>query len=379
MKMRIDRNGMEACVRHCCLLLAAWAAVQGAGPRQGRAEELADWDRPVVAQRDWNAAPPRIELLDYEEPAFAPLPPPTMASPPAAGPAAGPVAAAGPAEQQKLGTPPPDNHLQFLRDEAVLLAPGQGQFDFGIEYQWQQADLPVLLSGGTVAQQQFRERRLLEPFALRYGLTPRMQAYLSAPVGWDGLSQQNGFTETETSAWGIGDVSAGVNYLLRKAECGCPDVIGTLGFTAATGQNPFGSGVRVAALGTGFWALSADLLAIKTYDPVVLFYGAGYKHYFQHEYQGSEVTPGEEVNYRFGAGLAVNDRITVSTMLLGTYDTEVYVDHVRQPGTAFEPISLRLAVTIVASECYIIEPFARFGITADAPNADIGITVTRNF
>ena len=116
---------------------------------------------------------------------------------------------------------------------------------------------------------------------------------------------------------------------------------------------------------------------MRAYDPAVVFYGVGYKHYFARDYLGGEMAPGEEINYSFGMGFALNDSLTLSTTLLGSYQTEMRFDGAGLPGTSMEPLSLRLALTAVMSRRRIIEPFVRFGLTSDAPDAHIGIIVTR--
>ena len=139
---------------------------------------------------------------------------------------------------------------------------------------------------------------------------------------------------------------------------------------------------------------SANLTFIKVYDPAVVFGSIGYSHLFARTFgddplNRADVTPGEQFNYSLGMGFAINDRLTLSTAFFGTYQTTTVINRVTTiPPAAplitnssfnLEPFQVRLALTAVVSPVKIIEPFVSFGLNADAPEADFGITWTRTF
>lgn len=341
---------------------------------------LRPWDGSVVpaaaqlpagrAAADRPAASPQfITLQSFEQPEEQP------------GEAAGAIAGGETSQdkQEKLGAAPQDTSQLFLRQATVLLQPGQAQFDWGLQYIWQEARFPVSLTNQQLADERVRNRRLFAPLALRYGVTQRLQAFVNMPVGWGFLDQANPQQDAFDTVFGLGDVNAGFSYLLRKGEGHCPDLVGTFALLAPSGPNPYHLGGGVAATGDGFWNISYDLLFVKALDPAVIFYGVGYKHHFARNFLGGELAPGEEVNYQLGVGLAVNDRLTLSTIFFGAYRPDMRFNGVGLKGTSQEPMSLRLALTAVATPCYIVEPFARFGLTPDAPQADVGVILTRTF
>jgi hypothetical protein len=110
-------------------------------------------------------------------------------------------------------------------------------------------------------------------------------------------------------------------------------------------------------------------------DPVVLFYGGGYRHLFGRDFNDIAYQAGEQFNYQLGVGFAVNERVTLSTAFQGYYITNTYVDQQRIQGSNIEPMSLRFAVTMTRPK-RIIEPFAQIGMTEFAPRASVGIIVT---
>jgi hypothetical protein len=128
----------------------------------------------------------------------------------------------------------------------------------------------------------------------------------------------------------------------------------------------------------------AGLTFIRTYDPIVVFSGFGYRHRFENTFDGGlTVDPGKQIFYRFGAGFAVNPRATFSASFLGSYITEDLVNGVRLAGDIREPMQIRLALTIADKEkskphesVRTIEPFVTFGLTRAAIDATFGVTRT---
>ena len=129
------------------------------------------------------------------------------------------------------------------------------------------------------------------------------------------------------------------------------------------------------ALGQGFWAFSGQLLFINRYDPIIVFYGFGYRHLFEREFDNVQFQPGEQITYQMGVGFSANDRVTLSTAFQGFYVTNSAANGTTIDGSNIEPLSVRFAATIVRN-CRILEPFIQIGLTPSAPAANLGIVVT---
>lgn len=353
------------------LLLGMLAATNTRGGTIGSLSTLSDTELAQPLSLSQAISVPQA----IEEPPL--LPPPVLPAPGEPPVAAPPGPAAG--EAQKLGPAPEDNRLLFLRQATVLLNPGQAQFDWGFDYAWQERQYPTVLGDATLDSLRVRQRRLVAPLAIRYGVSERLQAFAELPVGLGSLERETVLGRQTHTEFNIGDLSGGFNYLIHRGDEACPDVIFNFRFVAPTGPASIGTIDSLSSLGAGFWSLAGDVLCVKTYDPVVVLYGVGYRHYFEHEFFGRQIAPGEELYYRFGAGFAVNDRITFSTIVLGSYISDFRVDGADRFDTSLEPICVRLALTANIDRCRILEPFVRIGITPDAPNAELGITVTRTF
>jgi hypothetical protein len=283
---------------------------------------------------------------------------------------------------QKIGEAPPDTSLQFLREQTVLLKPCEWQMDVGLSYLIFDNQFTDVTPDGHLVQDRLRRRLLLMPLEIRYGLYERVQLFANAPFGWANTEiSRVGIAQFDNNG-GIGDTNAGATFLIRKSN-GCsysPDVLATFGVTAPTGNGNALVNLLVSpslTLGQGFWAGFWNVLLIHKYDPVVVFYGVGSRHYVERDVAGFTGTkPGDQYIYQFGTGFALNERITLSTMFFGSYITDARLNDQVLDGTILEPMYVRFATTITRPNKRIFEPFVEIGLTDDSANARVGMTWT---
>ncbi len=276
---------------------------------------------------------------------------------------------------ERYGEAPVDRTPQFLRAVTPLLRPGQWQYDYGLTYALQEFDFPVEI-GGLPARADLRQRALYVPLAVRYGWNRRTQLFANLPVGWADTELATPVQDNSSTVGGLGDLTFGITRLLCENNRTGQSLIGTLRSTAPTGAEANPLILTSAGLGNGVWQLGGDLLVVQTMDPIILFYGAGYTYSFEEDFQGVEVGFGHQILYNLGVGFAANERVTLSTAVLGSYITETRFNGRSAPGTDQDPIRIRLAATI-AQRCRLVEPFVNFGITDTAPSAQLGIVWTR--
>ena len=279
--------------------------------------------------------------------------------------------------KKPLGEEPDDTSRSFLRSATVLLEPGHIQVDVGLEYvHFESRDLFGV--NGDFALERSRRRQWYFPFAVRYGWDKQTQLYMNLPVGAAHLETSTTGGGDTTSVFGMGDVQAGfLKVLSEQDDCG-PDVIFGGSFSAPTGADAFHPG-RVAYLGSGFWNVETSLSLIKNVDPAVLLAGVSYVHSFQADHLGQQFRLGERFTYDFGAGFAINDTVTFSTILQGSFQFPIEIDGTPLPNSSLEPISLRMALTDYISANKIIEPYVRLGLTEDSPQAELGVITTYSY
>ena len=256
----------------------------------------------------------------------------------------------------------------FLRQTSVLLHPGQVEFEASPGYIRNQ-------SSSLVLNVKFRQFRM--PLAARFGLFRRAEAYLTVPAVY--VHREMSFADQAITyrQSGIGDATIGLNYEVTRENISRPDTIAFFSVTAPTGSKPNEAGV---SLGSGHWAVNAGVQFIKTVDPIALFGGILYSHQFPARYFLNEavhsVKPGETAGYNFGFGFAVNDNVSLSAQVTGSYQARAKADEKPVFGSSSEPVTLRWGLTYRYSRRTYIEPSVVIGLDDDASDFALGISFT---
>jgi hypothetical protein len=259
----------------------------------------------------------------------------------------------------------------FLRQNTVLLRPGQLETEAAFSYQHTQV-VSTLVNA--------RLRQFEIPLAIRAGLFGGGEGFLTASAAY--LRRELGFAGTGTSdkEIGFGDVRAGLNYELSQETARWPDIIASISVGAPTGSKPNEQGL---SLGAGTWSAVGGVQLIKTADPVALFGGFSYKHEFSARYFLGDavhnVDPGEAITYNFGFGFAVNGDISLSTQLTGGYQSDAKADGQKIFASSTEPASFRSALTYRYSKSTYIEPSVTIGLDRDTPDFVLGLSWTYRF
>ena len=143
-----------------------------------------------------------------------------------------------------------------------------------------------------------------------------------------------------------------------------------------------------ASLGNGFWTFTGGVTAVKSIDPVAVFFGINYTLTLDSALNEQvTINPGDILSYRLGTGFAINSRISLSTVFEGNYIGELQYNDRFLSGTAREPFTVRIASTIQADpnrpgriakarRAKTTEPFVRFGLSDASPDVNLGIRWT---
>jgi hypothetical protein len=281
---------------------------------------------------------------------------------------------AGAQQPRPIGQEPEDTgdiRLVFLRQSTVLLHPGQVEVETAMTYQYTQ-------SVSSIFNARFRQFQM--PYAARVGLFNRAEAVVAIPVAY--ARRDLGFADSVVSSdeAGVGDLSAGFNYELKRESASAPDVIATVGVGMPAGGKPDVEGL---SLGTGHWTATVGVQVIKIADPVALFGGIRFDHQFPARYfLGDDVhtvDPGETAGYNFGFGFAVNEYVSLSAQVTGSHQGDVRADGQRVFASSREPVAVRSALTYQYSSGTFIEPSIAIGLTDDTPDFQIGVSLTHRF
>ncbi|UVI38913.1 transporter [Qipengyuania spongiae] len=182
-----------------------------------------------------------------------------------------------------------------------------------------------------------RQDILTESFALRYGLTDRLEigarlpliyrndTSIVAPIAGSTQNDAAATIDSSVDGSGIGDLELTARYQLIDGSRGNPYVIANLQGVIPTGSEPFsvsrddlGRPSR-ATTGAGFYGLSPSLTAILPSDPVVLFGTLGYTFNFGKDVDTTippvnitYVDPGDALSASAGIGISFNQRTTLN-------------------------------------------------------------------
>ena len=278
--------------------------------------------------------------------------------------------------QGEFGEEPIDNSLQFLRNRTVLLEPGDWQVDMGLAYLLSDTNFTAVDSSSNLIEVQSRRRQLIAPFNFRYGLNERIQLNASLPLTWSHVETATaGVLDINTNGFSIGDLRFGCSLLLDEGGAGFPGVVVSINGTAPTSEGPIPLFTNAATFDANVWAASAQILMIHRYDPVTVFWGTGYRHMFAADEGNRRIKLGRQFSYQMGVGFAANDRVTLSTALIGAFVGETEIDGLGVPGTQADPIRARFALTAFRN-CLIVEPFFEVGLTQESPDAVLGVVWT---
>lgn len=259
---------------------------------------------------------------------------------------------------------------------ALLLEPGQLEVDPSLSWQRSESSSPIFFlgPGGVVTgvgAQKVRRDFFQAELALRLGLPFDSQVEFSVPYNYvdqDVVNEQGRTPVGKRAASGnaLGDISLGVAKTLLREEGWVPDLIGRVTWDTSSGERRDGG----VALPGGFDDIQLQLVALKRNDPLVFVLGGSY----QYSFEKSNVKPGQQVGLNFGTILATSPSTSLRAVFETTWGGETEIGGDRLDGSDFVSASLNLGASIVLAPRLLFDIKGTFGLTDDAP--DFGITVS---
>ncbi len=250
----------------------------------------------------------------------------------------------------------------------------------------------------------------------RYGLTDRISLEASVPYVWrDSRFVSAGaggastvVSEVELRSSGIGDASVAAYYQLVKESARWPDLVTSLRVRGPTGSDPFGLKLIQAdegndnlnvpetlPTGTGLWSATANISALRTYDPVILFANVGYTVYRPEDFDDispvldqvspAEVSLGNSIQLSAGLAIALNDRSAVSFSVASAFSAATRTkapdqqEDIRIPGSSSNSTALNIGATYALPSGWTMSSQLAAGLTPDAPNFVMGIRASKSF
>jgi len=237
---------------------------------------------------------------------------------------------------------------------------------------------------------------LVGAFALRYGITNRLEIETKVPYVYrsdtsssqDAASQDSNTTKVfSVDGKGLGDVELGLRYQLNAATGGAYYIAGVRA-KSNTGKNPFevpidtGTGLPTELpTGSGFWGIQPGFTVVVPSDPAVFFGSVSYMYNIPRTFSGrGEIDPGDIIGFNFGMGFALNEKTSIS---IG-YDHSV-VGRVKQNGVLMPGTMIMQLGTLLIGYSHKYSDKASFsislgaGLTEAAPGVQLALRVPYNF
>ncbi len=281
---------------------------------------------------------------------------------------------ASPPQSQTVGEKPDLGTAEdvALRGQRVLLKPRELTLELGVFYThstWQ--DIRLLQADNTIAPTliDLEQDLFTSTYTARLGLFKQTQAFASYALVYQTNTLAlpvltKSATEEHSSRTDSGDITLGVRHTLFREGVHTPEVILSLEGRLPTGRSSFGVG--------------GGITLVKTFDPMVLFGNITYLRTFSREFADvTRLQPEGTVSALFGYALALNDTLSLSASVSGTFTSETaFAQAILR---ARKRLSLQLGLTALLKEGLPIEPTVSFDLNGPGDTVTLGVSLPYTF
>ena len=252
----------------------------------------------------------------------------------------------------------------FLRGQKVLLARGEVAVDIG-EFYSRGDNQQLAVVGTGVGLATVRQTAFTTLLSARVGIFDETEAFVSSIFRSQNSDVLAGGAKiAEDHRTEFGDIRLGVRHTFLTEGPGRPNIIATLFGHIPVGQTSY--------------AIGGGLSVVKSFDPVVLFATANYRHTFSRDYLDiTRLEPEERFDLTLGYALALNDTLTISTSVSGLFSGATTFSNatlLRQ-----DIYSLQLGLTSWLAAGLYIEPTVSFGLSGPGNSVAFGVTLPYTF
>ncbi len=200
----------------------------------------------------------------------------------------------------------------------------------------------------------------------------QFELYLPLRMRDQSLFEPVGFidkSETQTTAWSLGDLSIGFAKTLLREKNWWPDLIGRVTWDSHTGRKTK-NGI---SLGDGYHELEGSLTAIKRLDPLALFTVINYQRAFEND----NYKPGDQYGISLGVSMATSPETSINAIFQQSFVLENIQNGKKTVGSdqSISLLSLGVSWTVGRGSLLSISP--TIGLSEDAP--DYAATVSWSY
>jgi hypothetical protein len=267
--------------------------------------------------------------------------------------------------------------LTFLRGSTVLLKPWQVEGRLSWSY-----TSTIVSDYGT-----YQRRLLTTTLGLNFGLHERLEGWVYIPFGYarghtDSLLYLNtGATRDEI--FELMDITVGFNALLLPESEKFPELSVSFSTTFPTAKSNSYSYDNLLRLGSGHRNVTVGLNAVNSTEPAILFFGISATHTWGITDKYNNIIKfgnnGWSWDYYFGAGMAVNDRLSISARLLGGYRPTRIIGLSDGENFSTDSMFVSFGLGYYISKTITIEPSFIFGLNEVSGDPRVTLALSKKF
>lgn len=163
----------------------------------------------------------------------------------------------------------------------------------------------------------------------------------------------------------LGDIDVALSRQFRRQSSSLPSLVGSVGWRARTGRDPFDVGIPT---GGGFDVAQAGLTALKRHDPLVYYGGLSYSSPLSRDIGGTNVDPGGTLGARMGGILAARPDTSVNLGLNLAFVRAARLDGQRVPESDTVLGTVQLGVSTILTRRLMLNLSADLRVTGEVPN-----------
>jgi hypothetical protein len=307
-----------------------------------------------------------------------PASPPLSQSPAQSSQVAPPASAPGTVDVDELAA---QRALErtLTAEGALLLRPKQFDIEPYFDYARHEYQPPTLIvSNGLIAAatQDIRRNEFDAGLRVRAGLPWESQIELDVPYRWiDQSSVQSAaprpLRESSHSGSTMGDITVGFAKTLLREYGWIPDLVGRITWDTATGDRISGG----IPMGIGYDELRFGLTALKRQDPLAFTAGLIYSKSFEKD----NIKPGDQWVVSLQASLAASPQTSLSMALVQSFTQEEEIGGYRVPGSTQLSSTLLFGVSSIVGHRTLLSLAAGVGLTTDAPDYTVYLSLPMRF
>jgi hypothetical protein len=255
----------------------------------------------------------------------------------------------------------------FLRNQSVFIRRGEFMVELNSFYNRNSRTTLQPIGGGVATAQE--TRRFFDTTVIgRYGLlTDGLEIDVIVPAFIHAEQVSDfGIVRGSQEKDGIGDIGAALRYQVWYERGTRPALVLDVTGKSRTG----GTGLA----GTGTWNAGGGITLLKSFDPVVFFGRLGYVYNFASQTRDL----GNIIDYRFGMGFSLNDRVSFNIQFTGAFvgSSKVVGFGSASGGGSSGPLvfssrhveimNLVFTTTVIVTKNFSVEPIVGVGLTNES-------------